>query len=66
MLLLSKFTSPVSETDQGLHRYINNQNHRIGVVNLDIASCGNDLEKIHQTESAYIEKVKGILSDISL
>lgn len=64
--LVGIFTSPVSETDQGLHRYINNQNHRIGVVNLDIASCGNDLEKIHQAESAYIEKVKGILSDISL
>lgn len=57
------FTSPVAETEQNLHRYANNPNHRIGVVNLDIKSCGNDMEKIHAAENLYIDRIKRILSE---
>ena len=59
------FTSPVAETEQILHRYANNPNHRIGVVNLDIKSCCNDLEKIHSAEKLYIDRIKRILSEDS-
>ena len=59
------FTSPVAETEQILHRYANNPNHRIGVVNLDIKSCCNDLEKIHSTEKLYIDRIQRILRENS-
>ena len=61
--LVGIFTSPVAETEQNLHRYLNNPNHRIGVVNLDIESCGNDVKKIHAAEGLFIDRIKNILSE---
>jgi 5-methylcytosine-specific restriction endonuclease McrBC regulatory subunit McrC len=59
------FTSPVEESDSELHRYANNPEHRIGVVNLNIDSCGNNVEKIHAAEDSYVKRIINILSNLS-
>lgn len=59
------FTSPVEDTDKELHRYANNPEHRIGVINLNIDSCSNDIDKIHAAEEAYIQRILKILGENS-
>lgn len=59
------FTSPVEESDSELHRYANNPEHRIGVVNLNIDSCGNDVDKIHVAEDSYVKRILSILGELS-
>ena len=58
-------TSPVKESDSALHRYANNTEHRIGVVNLNIHSCGNDVGKIHEEERSYVKRILDILGELS-
>lgn len=58
------YTSPVAEYDVELHYYTNNPHHCIGLVNLDIEGCGNDMAKIHLEESKYIERIKRLLEEI--
>ncbi len=57
------FTSPVAEYDTDLHAYIGNPNHRIGLVNLDIESCNDNLDLIRNAERLYVSRIRKILDE---
>jgi len=59
------FTSPVEGKELGLHRYVNNPEHSVGVVNLNIDSCEKDINKIHIAEDTYVKRILDILGELS-
>lgn len=56
------FTSPAPmDHKQDVYSFNKNPNHLIGLLNLDIEKCGEDIEILHEEEKEYILEVKKIL-----
>ncbi len=63
--ILGLFVAPVEQNDEENPKILNNNNHRIGILNLNIDQFtdtfkANDIKK---EENNFIQKLKGILND---
>lgn len=58
------FTSPVIAEDSNAYNMTNNQSHKIGVINLDLESAGDDIVKIHQAEKVYVDAIINLLETL--
>lgn len=62
------FTSPAPKLNPDKHdvySFSNNPNHQIGLLNLDIEKCGEDIEKLHEEENTYINNIINILKTLA-
>ena len=62
--IIGLFTSPVACAGNDIHTFSGNRNHRIGLVNLNIESVEDDVEKLHESETEYISKLINLLRTI--
>jgi 5-methylcytosine-specific restriction endonuclease McrBC regulatory subunit McrC len=62
--IMGIFTSPVACAGNDIHTFSENRNHRIGLVNLNIESAEDDVEKLHESEAEYISKLINLLRTI--
>ncbi len=59
--IMGVFTSPVACSENDIHTFSGNRNHRIGLVNLNIESAEDDLERLHESEAEYISTIANLL-----
>ena len=62
--IMGIFTSPVDCAGNDIHTFSENRNHRIGLVNLNIESAVDDVEKLHESDAEYISKLINLLRTI--
>ena len=62
--IMGIFTSPVACAENDIHTFSENRNHRIGLVNLNIESAEDDVEKLHESEAENISKLIKLLITI--
>lgn len=56
------FTSPAPmDIKHDVYSFNNNPNHQIGLLNLNVEKCGENIEILHEEEEEYILEVKKIL-----
>lgn len=59
--IMGVFTSPVACSENDIHTFSGNRNHRIGLVNLNIERAKDDLERLHESEAEYISTITDLL-----
>lgn len=62
--IIGLFTSPVPCSEDDVHAYSHNKNHRIGLVNLDIVSVDDNIELLHKNEQIYLDNITKILASL--
>lgn len=62
--IIGLFTSPVHCSEDDVHAYSHNKNHRIGLVNLDIVSVDDNIELLHKNEQIYLDNITKILASL--
>ena len=62
--IIGLFTSPVPCSEDDVHAYSHNKNHRIGLVNLDIVSVDDNIELLHKNEQVYLDNITKILASL--
>ena len=62
--IIGLFTSPVPCSEDDVHAYSHNKNHRIGLVNLDVESAGDNIELLHKNEQIYLDNITKILASL--
>ena len=62
--IIGLFTSPVHCSEDDVHAYSHNKNHRIGLVNLDVESVGDNIELLHKNEQIYLDNITKILASL--
>ena len=62
--IIGLFTSPFPCSEDDVHAYSHNKNHRIGLVNLDIVSVDDNIELLHKNEQIYLDNITKILASL--
>lgn len=62
--IIGLFTSPFPCSEDDVHAYSHNKNHRIGLVNLDIVSVDDNIELLHKNEQVYLDNITKILASL--
>lgn len=62
--IIGLFTSPVPCSEDDVHAYSHNKNHRIGLVNLDIVNADDNIELLHKNEQIYLDNITKILTSL--
>lgn len=62
--IIGLFTSPVKSIENDIHTFSRNKNHKIGLVNLDIESVGDDITAIHREEAVYANTISNLLETL--
>ena len=62
--IIGLFTSPVPCSEDDVHAYSHNKNHRIGLVNLDVESAGDNIELLHKNEQIYLDNITKVLTSL--
>lgn len=58
------FTSPVACPKNDIHTFSENRNHYIGLVNLNIAGANDNVAKVHEYETTYVDEVLNLLNTL--
>lgn len=62
--IIGIFTSPVSCPENDVYTFSENLNHRIGLVNLNIADADDDVDRVHEEEKKYIATITSLLNSL--
>ena len=62
--IIGLFTSPVPCSEDDVHAYSHNKNHRIGLVNLDIVNADDNIELLHKNEQIYLDNITKVLTSL--
>lgn len=62
--ILGLFSSPVKSEKNDIHTFSRNQNHQIGLINLDIESADGNIPDIHLEEASYAKTISNLLKTL--
>jgi 5-methylcytosine-specific restriction endonuclease McrBC regulatory subunit McrC len=62
--ILGLFSSPVKSEKNDIHTFSRNQNHQIGLINLDIESADGNIPDIHLEEVSYAKTISNLLKTL--
>lgn len=60
--IIGIFTAPVMCKENDIHTFCGNKKHQIGLVNLNITDANNNMDKIHEYETKYINTLLDLLN----
>ena len=58
------FTSPVACSKDDIHSFSENRNHYIGLINLNIAGANDNVAKVHDYETEYVDEILNLLNTL--